>query len=202
MNLLGDLRRTGVRSAGWLLAQVLGAANRRGLMYWPFVTEALSMVPFTVGWQLRQDVYRRLGGGCGEGTMIHHGVSVEDRRTSFGADVWVSSKCYIDYAHIEDHVLIGPGAVLLAGRHHHRTDRTDVPIKSQGNHDKSPIRIGMGAWIGANATVMADVGRHAIVGAGAVVIEAVPDFAIAVGNPARVIRDRRQRNQRALGGEG
>ena len=54
------------------------------------------------------------------------------------------------------------------------------------------VAIGDGAWIGANATVMADVGRHAIVGAGSVVVHPVPDYAIVAGNPARFIRDRRQ----------
>jgi acetyltransferase-like isoleucine patch superfamily enzyme len=52
------------------------------------------------------------------------------------------------------------------------------------------VRVGQGAWIGNGAIVMADVGRDAIVGAGAVVTTPIPDRAIAVGVPARVIRTR------------
>lgn len=166
-------------------------ADRHGLLFWPFLTEALGLIPFTFGCQFRGYVYRRLGVCRGEGTIIHVGTSIGERATTMGSDVWVSKSVYIEYAHIGDHTLIGPGAILLAGRRHHRTENLDVPIKLQGNNPLEPISIGEGAWIGANATIMADVGQHAIVGAGAVVIEPVPDYAIVAGNPARKIRDRR-----------
>jgi acetyltransferase-like isoleucine patch superfamily enzyme len=187
----GRLRRALARGTGSAVAGAAEVAAARGLLHWPFLSEALSLIPFAFGWQLRYEVYRRLTAGCGAETVLHHGVTVEDRRSRIGADVWISSGAYLDYVLIDDHVLIGQKAVLLAGRHHHHTDRLDVPIKSQGNPDKRPLRIGLGAWIGANATVMADVGQHAVVGAGAVVVDAVPDYAIVAGNPARIIRDRR-----------
>ena len=53
-----------------------------------------------------------------------------------------------------------------------------------------PILIQKGAWIGANAVILpgVSVGKHAIVGAGSVVTKDVPDYAVAVGNPARIIK--------------
>jgi acetyltransferase-like isoleucine patch superfamily enzyme len=53
------------------------------------------------------------------------------------------------------------------------------------------IRIEDGAWIGAGAIVLdgVTVGKHAVVGAGAVVTSDIPPHALAVGAPARVIRD-------------
>ena len=47
-----------------------------------------------------------------------------------------------------------------------------------------------GAWIGAGSTILpgVSIGEHAIVGAASVVTHDVPDFAVAVGNPAKVIR--------------
>jgi acetyltransferase-like isoleucine patch superfamily enzyme len=186
------VRRALVLLFGVPLSLLIDVLHRHGLAHWPFVTEALGMLPFTFGWQFRQEVYRRLGVCHGAGTILHRGTSIGDRRTRIGADVWLSRDVYVEYALIEDHVLVGPGAILLAGRHHHRADDVDVPIKLQGNNPLVPISVGEGAWIGANATVMADVGAHSIVGAGAVVLKPVAAYAIVGGNPARFIRDRRE----------
>jgi acetyltransferase-like isoleucine patch superfamily enzyme len=54
------------------------------------------------------------------------------------------------------------------------------------------VRIGAGAWIGSTAVVMADVGCHSVVGAGSVVTRPLPDYVIAAGAPARIIRSRIQ----------
>ena len=53
-----------------------------------------------------------------------------------------------------------------------------------------PVLIREYAWVGAGATILPGVciGRHAIVGAGSVVTKDVPDYAVAVGNPAKVIK--------------
>ena len=53
-----------------------------------------------------------------------------------------------------------------------------------------PVQIGKAAWIGAGATILPGVrvGDHAVVGAASVVTHDVPDYAVAVGNPARVIK--------------
>lgn len=59
-------------------------------------------------------------------------------------------------------------------------------------HEKRIIKIGNDVWIGANACVMPGVkiGDGAVIGAGAIVTKDIPPFAVAVGNPARVIRYR------------
>lgn len=177
------------RVGGWIggLAKRRLASQRLRFSY---LSETLSRVPYALGWKLRRAVYARILPKVGDDVVLHHGVVLDDVRTSFGTDVWISVGSYIDYAIIEDHVLIGQHVVLLAGKNHHNTDRLDIPIKQQGNPPKEPITIGHGAWIGANATVMADVGHDAIVGAGSVVTKPVPPFAIVAGNPARLIRMR------------
>lgn len=163
---------------------------RCGVLYFPFVSEALSRVPFSFGWKLRRAVYRQVLPAIGADAVLHFGVILEDPRTTLGTDVWLSTNCYVDYAHIGNHVLIGPQAVLLAGGKQHRFDRLDVPVKQQGNLPKEALVIGNGAWIGANATILASVGHDAIVGAGAVVTKPVPAYAIVAGNPARLLRMR------------
>lgn len=170
--------------AAWLFASIVGGA------YFPFVSQAISTLPFAMGWKFRRAVYKHLLPSVGKDVVLHPGVILEDQRCTFGDDIWISVGVYIDFVHIEDHVLIGQHVVLLSGKNHHNSDRLDVPIKHQGNPEKQAITIGRGVWIGANATVMADIGHDAIVGAGSVVTKPVPPFAIVAGNPARVMRMR------------
>ena len=53
------------------------------------------------------------------------------------------------------------------------------------------IVIGSGAWIGNSCVIMANVGVGSVIGAGSVVVRNIPDFSIAMGNPARVIARRK-----------
>lgn len=82
---------------------------------------------------------------------------------------------------IEDDVMIA-GNVSLLSNNHDVYDRDVLLCK--------PIVIRKGAWIGANAVVLAgvEIGAYAVVGAGAVVTKDVPPYAVVVGNPARVIK--------------
>lgn len=163
---------------------------RAGLATFQQSSEAVSRITLFVGYRVRQRFYRRLLARCGSRFEINYGATIAERDTEVGEDVWVGPFVYIDLATIGDHVLIAPHVCVLAGGNHHRTERLDVPIRQQGNNPLKRTYIGRGAWIGANAVVMADVGEGAVVGAGAVVTRPVPAYAVAVGNPARVIRFR------------
>ncbi len=187
-----------IEICGSSVARLLAPGIRRGWVYFPFVSEALSVLPFSAGWKFRKAVYSRLLPKYGSKTVLHFGATIEDYRTTFGEDVWVSVGTYIDYAEIGDFVMIGPHAVLLSGGRHHNFDRIDIPIKHQGNPPKAPLKICRGAWIGANATIMAPVGEHAVVGAGAVVTKEVPPYAVVAGNPARVLYIRGEKTTAAV----
>ncbi len=82
---------------------------------------------------------------------------------------------------IEDDVQIAANVQLISNNHD-PYDRNVLLCK--------PILIKKGAWIGAGASVMpgVTVGRHAIVGAAAVVTKDVPDYAVVVGAPAKVVK--------------
>jgi acetyltransferase-like isoleucine patch superfamily enzyme len=90
-------------------------------------------------------------------------------------------------------VEIGDG--VFTGHHVYITDANhgyEDPTEAIGRQlaPPRPVHIGAGSWLGHGAIVLpgADIGRHVAVGAGAVVTGALPDFSVAVGNPARVIR--------------
>jgi acetyltransferase-like isoleucine patch superfamily enzyme len=71
----------------------------------------------------------------------------------------------------------------------HGYEDMNTPIGRQFG-DVYPVRIGEGTWLGHGSLVLpgADIGRHAVIGAQSVVTGTVPDFSVAVGIPARVIR--------------
>lgn len=94
---------------------------------------------------------------------------------------------------IGDYVMIGSGAKIISAMH--GFSRIDVPMRLQRTTKKG-ITIKNDVWIGANATVLdgVTIGSGAVVGAGAVVTKDVPEYAIAAGVPARVIRTRIKNN--------
>lgn len=61
-------------------------------------------------------------------------------------------------------------------------------------HRTAPVRIGRGTWLGERVAVLrgADIGRHCIIGANAVVKGEIPDYSVAVGVPARVVGSTRE----------
>jgi len=75
----------------------------------------------------------------------------------------------------------------------HNFDRTDIPIFDQGEENKG-IKINDDVWIGANSTILdgVEIGTGCVIGAGSVVTRSIPDFSIAVGVPAKVIRKRHE----------
>jgi acetyltransferase-like isoleucine patch superfamily enzyme len=90
---------------------------------------------------------------------------------------------------IEDDVAIGSNVDILSGRHQHGFSDLGRPVRDQGGVFQA-IRIGRNAWIGNSAVVMADVGDDCVIGAGSVVVRAIPARSVAAGNPATVKRSR------------
>lgn len=176
--------------AWWHVKRYLLLA-RCGVATFQHASEAISRVPYFFGYRVRERFYRRTLAECGERLEVNYGATCSERGCEWGNDIWIGPYSYLDLCSIGDQVLIGPHVCVLAGGQHHRFDRIDVPIRLQGNNPLQKIRIGPGAWIGANAVVMADVGEGAVIGAGSVVTRPIPDFAVAAGSPARVIRSRK-----------
>ena len=111
-------------------------------------------------------------------------------RVEIGAKASIGPYCCVwggwsrTWARVGANALLSPGVVLVAGNH--GTEGTG-PIRDQP-FTELDVTVGEGAWIGAHATIVGcRVGTGAVVGAGAVVVEDVPDYAIAVGIPAKVV---------------
>jgi acetyltransferase-like isoleucine patch superfamily enzyme len=114
-----------------------------------------------------------------------------DGTCKIGSHVWIGPQAYFDARslELEDYVGWGPGAKVLGSAH--TGDPVEAPIISTCLVIK-PVFVGFGADIGMNASILpgVSIGANAIVGAGAVVTQDVPEYAIAAGVPARVLRSR------------
>ena len=113
-------------------------------------------------------------------------VSIGDR-TDIGCNVVITSSGGIQ---IGQSVLIAGNCYIGGGRY--SMERTDIPMMEQGIYTKGPVIIEDDVWLGAGAIVLDGVriGQGCVVGAGAVVTQDLPNYAIAVGTPAKVIKQR------------
>jgi acetyltransferase-like isoleucine patch superfamily enzyme len=125
-----------------------------------------------------------------------------DGTCQIGSHTWIGPQSYFDARALvlEEYVGWGPGARVLGSSH--TGYPVSEPIIATGLVIR-PVRVAIGADIGMNACILPGVriGAHAIVGAGAVVVHDVPDYAVVAGVPARLIRDRRG-EQTDLAGKG
>ena len=117
----------------------------------------------------------RIGSGCklGKSVYVDFGVQIGDRvKVQNGISIYKGVR-------VEDDVLLGP----------HMAFTNDLyPRAFNDQYEIVPTLVRRGTSIGANATIVCGVtlGAYCMVGAGAVVTADVPDFALVVGNPARV----------------
>lgn len=118
------------------------------------------------------------GANCGTAIVIGNGVSI-------------AGSCVISAVravHIEADVLMARNVYI--SDHIHRYRSTTLPVLAQGVDKVRPVVIKAGAWLGQNVVVCpgVSIGTGAVVGANSVVTEDVPDYSVAVGSPARVVK--------------
>ena len=100
---------------------------------------------------------------------------------------YIGKSCSVGFARIGEEVMIADQVQILSGGKEHGHAEDDRTMHEQGQTFER-VTIGRGAWIGTGAIVMADVGEGAIIGAGAVVNKPIPPRCVAVGVPARVVK--------------
>lgn len=111
---------------------------------------------------------------------------------TIGDDVQINPYCILyGYGGLEigSHTLIAAHTVIVPVNHGFRDRKRLISVQECSGKG---IHIGEDVWIGTNVAIMdgVTIGRGAIIGASAVVTRSVPEYAIVVGNPARIIRFR------------
>jgi acetyltransferase-like isoleucine patch superfamily enzyme len=155
----------------------------------PGWSQAFSLVPGLTGVYLRRAFYRLVLGQVGPDACLSFGTVFSQPTARVGRSVYVGLYCCLGDVTLEDDVLLGSHVSVMNGGSQHGIERLDIPIREQPG-TWPHITIGRDSWIGDRAIVLADVGKHCVVGAGSVVTRPLPDYAIAVGVPAKVVRYR------------
>ena len=126
------------------------------------------------------------GAEIGENCVIGHNCFINSKvrigkgvKMQSNTDVW-------DFIELEDYVFVGPSVVFT----NDLNPRAKYPKKEFPEYGKwLPIFVKKGVSIGANATIVCGttIGKWAFIGAGAVVTKDIPDYALVVGTPAKII---------------
>ena len=140
-------------------------------------------LPYTDEWfsLMRELFYNQIG----ENSIVNNQITVvAPRNVKIGNFVTVMNGALMmgrGGITLEDKVLVAANAQLISNNHD-PYEREVLICK--------PILIKYGAWIGAGATILpgVTVGKYAIVGSDSVVTKDIPDYAVAVGNPAKVVK--------------
>jgi acetyltransferase-like isoleucine patch superfamily enzyme len=122
--------------------------------------------------------------------MLSHKISEKDPVIKIGSGSYIGRFVHIvsvNKIDIGDNALIADKVYISDNAHNYKD--INAIIKDQDILDYGPVVIGENTWLGENVCVMgASVGKHCVVGANAVVTKDIPNYSIAVGSPAKVIK--------------
>jgi maltose O-acetyltransferase len=143
---------------------------------------------------IRRAITKPLFAECGQETNVEHGAyfgSGSLIRIGNRSGIGIQSRL-LGPVRIGNDVMMGPNVTILT--QNHVIDDVTCPMLEQGFTAAREVQIEDDVWIGMNSIVLPGVriGKGSVIGAGAVVTRDVPAYSVAVGNPARVVRDRRR----------
>ena len=135
----------------------------------------------------------------GKDIYISKGCVFNDpKNMEIGEHVYFGRNCIIQSVHgdiiIGSHVMFGPGVNIHGGNDRYEIGGGDMDELKKQYGDDPPVLIGSDVWIGANVIILsgAKIGDGAVIGAGSVVTKDIDPYSVAVGNPAKVIKNRKE----------
>lgn len=175
-----------------LPAGLLSRLFHRGLkthLVYDFFSQSFSLVPGLPGTYVRACFYKQTLRESYMDLDIGFGSFISKADSRIGRGVLVTGHSTIGHADVGDHAVIANYVSVLSGRYQHNFTDTSKSIL-EGSDEFSKVIIGEHAFVGEHCVVMANVGKYSIVGAGSVVVKDLPEFVVAVGSPAKVVKER------------
>jgi len=164
-------------------------APQRREKFFQSASQSVSLLPNFIGVSCRKAVYRHILRSCADSVRIEFGTLFSKPEAEIGEHVYIGPNCMIGLVSIGADTLVGSNVDIPSGKKQHNFEDPTQPMRIQGG-SITRVNIGADVWLGNSCVVMADVGDHAIVAAGAVVIDPVEPWSIVGGNPAREISRR------------
>ena len=127
---------------------------------------------------------------CGKRLRVKSGAEISPK-CRIGSNSELGTRCLIQSGvEIGSNVIMGPDVKIYS--RNHKFDNVNLPIGEQGKETKSTI-VGDDVWIGANVVILpgVKVNNHSIIGAGSIVTKDIGEYEIVGGNPASVIKNRK-----------
>jgi virginiamycin A acetyltransferase len=149
---------------------------------------AAAMVPGILGDYFRIAYYKLTLKQCSLHSRVSFGSFFAHSDAALGNGVYVGSYCILGRCSIGDRTQIASQVQILSGRRQHSRD-AEGQITGSAEGEFEWIEIGADCWIGASSIIMAPIGNGSTIGAGSVVVRPIAAQVVAVGNPARVVKE-------------
>ncbi|HUK74107.1 MAG TPA: acyltransferase [Candidatus Bathyarchaeia archaeon] len=147
-----------------------------------------AMVPGILGDYFRIAFYKLTLKQCSLYSRVSFGSFFAHSDAALGRGVYIGSYCILGRCSIGDRTQIASQVQVLSGRRQHSRDSLgQITGAEEGEFEW--IDIGADCWIGASSIIMAPIGSGSTIGAGSVVVRPLAAQVVAVGNPARVIKE-------------
>jgi virginiamycin A acetyltransferase len=176
-------------AVGALISVPFFVLYRARMLRYTTVSNALSLMPGTLGTLMRRAWYRWTLASCGHNLVVDFGAAIRTPRSRIGNDCYIGLWSWLGWVDIGDDFMSGSHIVVLSGRHQHGFDRTDVPMRLQHGEHRC-VKIGEDVWVGTSVTISEDVSSHTVVASGSVVTKTFEPYDILGGVPAAPIGSR------------
>lgn len=167
-----------------LLPWLEGRMTNRDALFNLFA-QALALAPGWPGNFIRTAYYLVTLDAFDATAVISFGSYFSKRGSRVGRGAGIGAYCVIGLVDIDPDVRIASRVSVVSGLHYH--GRAADANCNAAQEQIARLHIGERTWVGESVVVGANIGRECVIGIGSAVLNDVPDFGLAMGNPARLV---------------